>query len=49
MDSTKDQNEFNYESNTTVAYSGDDDDDYDTDSGPIFIEDNSSGDEYFGH
>ena len=45
VDSTKTQTPLNYESDTTVAYSDDDD----TGSGPIFIEDNSSGDEFFGH
>ena len=44
MDSTKTETSLNYESDTTVAFS---DDDYDTDSGPIFIEDNSSGNEFF--
>ena len=46
VDSTKTETPLNYESNTTVAYSDDDDD---TNSGPLFIEDNSSGDEFFGH
>ena len=45
-DSTKTETPLNYESDTTVAYS---DDDKDTNSGPLFIEDNSSGDDFFGH